>query len=426
LNFNTGKEQLLARYRLGAEQALTRADFLHNPDLFVLQAFAIYLAVLQHTGETSSAWVLVGVLIRVAVSRKLQQDGSHTDNIKPFEEEMRRRLWWQICLIDSRSEAKQVSKFKLSESMFDTDIPANTDDADIDQEMTSAPAVVEKWTDMTVLIIRCEVWRLSRRIQSIMAASDISKSNVDKCLELFRQSQATIESQYLRHLDPDCPLHSFMAATTRLFFTKVDVILHAKYYSARASEPRSVDTSQNYKLFISLLLIVEYTYALQNEPGWNGWRWQIEGQQPPWHALRIVLDQLCTCHWNAVCQRALLSIRRFMDSIPELIRNDSRYQQLLVVQATLEEKITHSLLKQTVDEDIDLHPAAAFNLPTSLDVGRKDIIFMPQELSLAEPDGLGEKKVSELLDLQMDWQAWDEIAREQDPSFEFGSWLVFD
>jgi hypothetical protein len=231
VNFNTDKDQLVARYRLGTEQALEQADFLNNPDIIVLQALTIYLGVLQHTGETRSAWLLAGVLVRVAVSMKLHRDGSDFPNITPFEIETRRRLWWQICLIDSRSEDMQVSKYKLSEGMFDTEIPANTDDANLGPGMSKPPVVAERWTDMTVFLIHCEVWKLSRRLQSVTAASHASPPDIDERLELFQRSQTRIEDTYLKHLNPNQPLHSFVATIARLFLTKVDLILHTKQHS---------------------------------------------------------------------------------------------------------------------------------------------------------------------------------------------------
>lgn len=84
MNFNTGKNQLLARYRLGTEQSLEQADILNDPDTTVLQALAIYLGVLQYTGEARFAWSLTGVLVRLAASMKIQRDGSNLTNISPF------------------------------------------------------------------------------------------------------------------------------------------------------------------------------------------------------------------------------------------------------------------------------------------------------------------------------------------------------
>ena len=52
-----------------------------------------------------------------------------------------------------------------------------------------------------------------------------------------------------------------------------------------------------------LLLVIEYTKALRNElswSGWSGWSWQIQGRQPPWHALRVLLREIYTYHWAKI------------------------------------------------------------------------------------------------------------------------------
>jgi hypothetical protein len=426
VNFNTDKGQLVARYRLGTEQALEQADFLNNPDIMVLQALTIYLGVLQHTGETRSAWFLAGVLVRVAVSMKLHRDGSHFANITPFEIEMRRRLWWQICFIDSRSEDVQVSEYKLSEGMFDTEIPANTDDANLDPGMSKPPVVAERWTDMTVFLIRCEVWKLSRRLQSLTAASYALPLDIDERLELFQQSQARIEDTYLKHLNPNQPLHSFVATTARLFLTKVDLILHTKQHSTRATESQPADTLQSDTVFMSSLSIIEYTYALQNEPGWSGWSWQIQGRQPPWHALRVVLGQLCTRRWGPICERAWSSAKRSFDNLPEAARRDPRYQQLLVLDSAVQRNRADELHHQTsgasTNTHVDLTSATALTLSAPLaqvGISGTASTWTPQEPSLVMAGDSNSNAFSDVLSLEMDWQVWDEIARELEPSLEF-------
>jgi hypothetical protein len=426
VNFNTDKDQLVARYRLGTEQALEQADFLNNPDIVILQALTIYLGVLQHTGEARSAWILAGVLVRIAVSMKLHRDGSHFANIMPFEIEMRRRLWWQICLIDSRSEDVQVSEYKLSEGMFDTEIPVNADDANLDSGMSKPPVIAERWTDMTVFLIRCEVWKLSRRLQPVTAASYALPPGIDERLELFQQSQAKIEDTYLKHLNPNQPLHSFMATIARLFFTKVDLILHTKQHSARATDPQPADASQSDKVFMSSLSIIEYTYALQNEPGWSGWSWQIQGRQPPWHALRVVLDQLCTRRWGPTCERAWSSAKRSFDSLSEAARRDSRYQQLLVLASAVERNLVDEHHYQTsgasTNTHVDLAPATALTLSAPLvQVGISGTVstWTPEEPSLVMADDSNNNAFGDVLNLEMDWQVWDEIAGGLEPSLEF-------
>jgi hypothetical protein len=87
-----------------------------------------------------------------------------------------------------RSEDKQVSKYKLSEGLFDTEVPTNTDDTGLTLDMSKSPLVSDRWTDMTVFLIRCEVWKLSRRLQSIAVVSDTLPTGIDERLELFQLS----------------------------------------------------------------------------------------------------------------------------------------------------------------------------------------------------------------------------------------------
>ena len=426
MNFQTDKNKLIARYRLGTERALEQADFLSNPNIVAIQALTIYLTLLQYSGETKSAWLLAGVLIRVAVSVKLHRDGSHSANNNSFEIEMRRRLWWQICFIDSRSDDTQVSDYKVSEEMFDTKTPANNDDANMGSEMSTPPAVAEKWTDVTVSLIQCEIWKLSRRLQSIKAASHTLAPDIAERLKLFQQSQTKIEETYLQLLNPNQPLHSFVATSTRLFLTKISLILHTKQSSAKAAESQSADTSQNDTVFLSSLSIIEYTYALQNEPGWNGWRWQIQGRQPPWRALGVVLAHLCKRPWEQICERAWSSAKKTLDSLPEASRTDPRYQQLLALSSTVQRNLADELHYKnpgiSADSDADAKSATAFTLSAPLaqfGISETDSNRTPQAPSLTVANASDDTIFKDFLSSEMDWQAWDEMSGETESSLDF-------
>lgn len=422
MNFDNDRDQLIARYRLGTEQALAQADFLNKSDITLLQALTIYLGVLQHTGETRSGWFLVGALVRVAVSMKLHRDGSHFTNMTPFEIEVRRRLWWQICSIDSRSEDVQVSQYKLSEEMFNTETPMNIDDAALDLEMSQMPVAMDGWTDMTVFLIRCEVWKLSRRLQSVTAANDALPPDMDESPKLFQQSQIRIENTYLKHLNPNQPLHSFVTTSARLFLTKVDLILYTKQQSVRATGLQSADTSKIDKVFMSSLSIIEDTYTLQNEPGWSGWRWQMRGWQPPWHALRVVLGQLCVHNWGPIYERAWSSAKRSFDNLSQAVRRDPRYQQLSVLTSAVERKrvdeLHHRNSRASMSADIGPASATALDLSAPLGISGTDSTWTSQEpFSVMADDSTN--IFDDVPGLEMDWEEWKKIARELESSSEF-------
>ena len=426
MNFNAGRDQLLARYRLGTEQALEQADILNDPDITILQALAIYLGVLQYIGEARFAWSLTGVLVRLAASMKIQRDGSNLTNMSPFEAEMRRRLWWQICLIDSRSEDIQVSAYKIGEGMFDAKMPVNTDDVILDPGMRASPILMVSWTGMTIFLIRCEVWKLSRRLQSVTAVSSIL-ADTEERLGLVQQYQAKVENTYLKYLDPNKPIHAFVATMTRLFLTKVSLILDIKQQSAKATQPTRDDSSQSDKVFMSSLLIIEYTYALQNEPSWSDWRWQIQGRQPPWHALNAVLTQLCTRPWDSMCDRARSSAMDTFNSLSEAVHRDTQYQQLSVLVSAVQRRRAEEPRHQTSTASTKQGGTSPLLMTLTssascaeVDTSKTISSWMPQNTFLNMVDDTDDNALGDDLDLDMEWRAWEEIAGDTQPSFD--SW----
>ena len=288
------------------------------------------------------------------------------------------------------------------------------------------PIVVESWTGMTVFLIRCEIWKLSRRLQSVTVVTSVLP-DTGKRLELFQQCQATIENTYLKHLDPNQPIHAFVTAMTRLFLTKVSLILNFKQQSARATQPHHDDSSQSDKLFMSSLLIIEYTYALQNEPSWSDWRWQMQGRQPPWHALHAVLTQLCTRSWDSICDRAWSSAMGTFNSLSEAVHRDSQYRQLSVLVSAVQRKRKDELRHQ--NSAASTNTAGALPSPktltssasrTQIDTSGTLSTWMPQNPFLGMVDDTDDNTLGDDLDLDMEWRAWDDIAGDIQPSF--GSW----
>lgn len=66
-----------------------------------MQAYVLYLAGLRTEESPRVLWSLIGLAIRASQSFGLHKDGVHW-GLSPFEIEMRRRLWWHLCALDSR------------------------------------------------------------------------------------------------------------------------------------------------------------------------------------------------------------------------------------------------------------------------------------------------------------------------------------
>jgi hypothetical protein len=110
---------LLNRYRVGLEQGLARANFLYCDEIIVLQAFVVFLILLRRNDDARKIWTLTGLVVRIAQTLGIHRDGSHF-GLPPFEIELRRRLWWQVCILDARSSEDHGCDPTIVEAFFDT------------------------------------------------------------------------------------------------------------------------------------------------------------------------------------------------------------------------------------------------------------------------------------------------------------------
>jgi len=312
-------------------------------------------------------------------------------------------------LIDSRSEESHVSQYKISEDLFDTHLPANTDDADLNPRMTAIPSreVASRWTDMTVALVRFEVWKMSRRLQSL-SNSGQRYDDPAKRLAIFQQFQANIEETYLKQLQPDQPLHIFTAANARLFLSKLDLMLFMQSQNTKGVQSQRIDPSNDDRVFTLSLSIVEYTYALQHETGWfNGWRWQMAGQQPPWNALHLVLTRLSKVMPSERFDRALSAAKNTLGSLGEEAHRDPRYQQLLMLAANAQWSRSAEPSRQRSGMPA---PVESSNIrdPRPQAYGRETLPTTAESL-VDNSSYLNE------VDSNMDWHGWDDFTWELDP-----------
>lgn len=158
---------LLARYRFAVEQALARTNFLTSEEMIVLQAFVIFLICLRRNCDARVIWTLTGLVVRIAQTIGIHRDGSHF-GLPAFEVEMRRRLWWQVGILDTRASEDHGCDPTIIEQSFDTQMPLNINDVDIWPGISELPPEKVGCTDMSFCLIRFEVANTFRRINSTL------------------------------------------------------------------------------------------------------------------------------------------------------------------------------------------------------------------------------------------------------------------
>ncbi|KAK3341886.1 fungal-specific transcription factor domain-containing protein [Lasiosphaeria hispida] len=307
LNFGADKDVLLQQYRFALEQALSRANFLTTPDLTVAQAFLLFLVLVRRHDDTRFSWTLTGLLIRISQALGLHRDGSHFPNISPFEVEMRRRLFWGVCVLDLRSAEDQGSELTIVDGTFDTQQPLNINDSDISPDTMELPIPREGPTDMTFSIIRYEICALSRRLHSVSSAMTRlcpgdSISTLEEREALLTDVHKRVESKYLKDGTDSNPMYWTAANIARLIVAKMTLVIYQPVlFPGPGNECLSPEKRS--RLFDAAIEIFEYSHLLNTDSRAKPWRWLFQ-TYTQWHAVAYVLIEVAHRPWSPTVERA--------------------------------------------------------------------------------------------------------------------------
>ncbi|KAL8695544.1 MAG: hypothetical protein Q9224_003367, partial [Gallowayella concinna] len=336
-SFGEEKHQLLARYRFGTEQALVQADILNSMEMVTLQALVIYLvrplAASQATklernadngpyqicirchDDSRVAWTLTSIAIRIAHALDLHRDDSFA-SLSPFNTEMRRRLWWQIIILDGRAAEDRGSDPMITENSYNTLMPSNVNDEDIDPEKTLSIVGREGYTEMTFCLICHEVSVTIRQLNYVPPGLSFGSSTGDlpdreEKERLVNECHERLENKYLRYCDTSVPLSWVTSMVTRMIMARMWLIVH-KPLQRQEGEMSPHDSNDEMKILSMATEVIEYAHVLETEPHAGKWRWFL-GTWHQWYALAMTLAELCKHPHGPAADRAWQAVDRVFD-----------------------------------------------------------------------------------------------------------------
>ena len=203
------KETMANRFRFAVEQALSRANFLNTSSLMVLQAFVLFLICVRSQDDTRMVWSLSGLAVHIAQALGIHRDGT-SFGLSPFETEMRRRLWWHICVLDTRSAEDHGADPSFTEAFYDARLPLNINDEDICPATKETPQERQGSTEMTFSLIRFELSAASRKMNfqapgKFVAGLDERQKTLAERERTIEEIHKRIEERYLQHCNMSIP-----------------------------------------------------------------------------------------------------------------------------------------------------------------------------------------------------------------------------
>ena len=302
-NFGESKTDLSSKYRHGLESALANASFLESPDLTLLQAVAIFLLLLRRHDSPRYVWMMTGLVIRMAHYLGLQRDGTYFDSLTPFEVEMRRRLWWVVVMLDVRASEDQGTEITIPKSGFDTRLPLNIDDVDIDPDSTHMPLDRAGKTD-TSFIRACATFAdISIQMAANIGSSPASLENQDKFLNDLYQRY---NEEVVPHVtEPDQIVHWTSVTAGRVTIGKLTLIAYLPSLFSSPSDELAEEI--RIKLLISAIEVAENNHALNVNQACRRWRW-VWQVYTHWYAIVFLLIETSRRPWSPVVERAWVAL----------------------------------------------------------------------------------------------------------------------
>lgn len=330
----------LERYRFAVEQAFARADLLNTQSITLLQAAVLFLSALRNEDESRTTWSLTALVYHAAQTMGIHRDGTLFD-LKPFDTEMRRRLWWHIAILDSRSSEYHGYEPIVRDFGSDTKIPLHINDADMHPDMGEFPE--ERWdsvTDTTLLAIRCEAIQSIRKLGFVAPgapkpAGGGPQTTLQEKQAVVADMKQRLHSKILRLCNPSVPIQLMFSAVARLIIARFWNLVHYPLVAASkqdsssdggssqadgtprtgsggVSSPSQSDIALRDQLFSSSIEILELSGLILTNKDLLHWAWYSK-THINWGTVAFVLSELCSRPPSPECDRAWAAVSTVYD-----------------------------------------------------------------------------------------------------------------
>ena len=239
---------------------------------------------------------------------------------------MRRRLWWQIVILDVLSArlsgAANYADFCL---YWDTKRPLNVNDSDLNPNMTELPVEHAGVTEMLFCCIRHEIGNFMHRSKqwepsgkdwrSMNGSTSIIEK--DKAID---QLEHRLQENFLRHCDLSIPFHLLATYLGRSAICQIRLMAH----HPRQYSNKGIDLPKNERdlLFRTAMKILEYANLAHSNKSLRGYLWHVNNSFP-FDAFIYVLGEMNVRADGDSIAQAWLQINRLYEHHPELIADTS-------------------------------------------------------------------------------------------------------
>ncbi|KAH1311806.1 hypothetical protein KXX47_005355 [Aspergillus fumigatus] len=278
-------------FRRECETALERSGFLVSPSITGLQAFVLYLIARRSEDRGQAAWTLTAVAVRLAKALGLHRERDETF----FNQQMRRRLWLTISLMDLQASFSQASEPLISteEATSTFFLPKHINDSDLDPTMTHEIPDREGLCDTTFALVTYHIQLAGRALNFGTTASPQHKASQQQHAQRFEENALRL----LHFCDPESSPYAWftwhgtqcLVSGARLSALRpLQLPQPSNGSSQPPSSPSPRPQEHNHELLRLALNVLEKAHLMHTDPRGEGFRWYVT---MPWHALAVAINE---------------------------------------------------------------------------------------------------------------------------------------
>lgn len=240
--------------------------------------------------------MVVGALVRLAQCIGIHRvTHNSTHYLTPVQRQIRSLLWYQICFLDFKTAEAQGPHPSVRSDDFDIPLPLNVDDDAFEfgtSKWQHHPASVQRFTDVTLSLIRYECNELHRLIFRGRIEMDRKALTLHELRAQVEKRKRDIHTKYISLLDPQIPIQRYAGLVATLLMSRCDSMLLYRHLPQTSHQSRSESENRlRDVLLMAGLTTLEIGATLETLPSLNSWAWYSSTYQQ-YHAVLLLLTEL--------------------------------------------------------------------------------------------------------------------------------------
>jgi hypothetical protein len=188
---------------------------------------------------------------------------------------------------------------------FDTKLPLNINDADIELNAVQMPTEREGITDMTFPLVSAEIMEISK--QMMTRGTKDGLLGMEEQSRLINEMYQKLDRRYLRYsVESGNIAYWVIVNVTRLVMAKMTLFVYLPLLFSSPNEQFSEEIRN--KLLVAAIEVAEYNHALNAEHAARHWRW-IYQTYTHWHSIVYILIEASRRPWSPIVERAWMALQ---------------------------------------------------------------------------------------------------------------------